>query len=165
MPFLATAAAIAAIAGTAVSVVGAIKQGQAAKQEEEARANLEKIRAKRERVQQIRQARIQRAEILQQGANAGVGESSSVATGAAGVYGQAFSNISYINQQTSIGQSITNARQSQLDAQGVSVLGQGFADIGGTIFANRKNIQDVFADDIKPKDVSGGVYDIEEPII
>lgn len=134
-----------AVAGTATATYGGIKQGQAAKEEERQRANLEKLRAKRERVQQIRQARIQRAEILQAGANSGAGESSSVQTGAAGTYAQAFSNISYINSQEAIGRGISEARQDQINAQGLQTLGKGMQDLGGIIFANAQDINDIFS--------------------
>ncbi len=144
MPALAIASLVLGGIGTGMSVFGGLKAGKAAKQEEAHRASLEKLRAKRERVQQIRQARIQRAEILQQGENAGAGESSSVATGAAGTFAQAFSNISYINQQESIGRGITAARTDQIAGQGLATLGKGMQDVGGMIFANQKNIQDVF---------------------
>ncbi len=149
-----SAAALTLSAGGFVGkIIGGIQQNKAMKQEENQRANLEKLRAKRERVQQIRQARVQRAEILQAGANSGASESSSVQSGAAGVYAQAFSNISYINQQESIGQGIHNARQSQIDAQGTIMLGQGMQDIGGAIFANKQNIHDVFSQDPVPDDI------------
>ncbi len=139
--------------GSAVAVHGQIQKGKAMKDEEKSRANLEKLRTKRERVNQIRQARIQRAEILQSGANAGASDSSSVQSGAAGTYGQAFSNISYINQQSSISTSISNARQKGIDADGIIALGKGLQDGAGAIFANRQNINDVFSEDPVPDDI------------
>lgn len=115
--------------GTGVAVHGQSQQLKAAKRGEEAKARLEAIRTKRERTQQIREARIRRAEILQQGANAGVSESSSVQSGASGVYGQAFSNIQYLNQQESAGKAISSARQDEINAQGIQALGKGITDI------------------------------------
>jgi len=126
-----------AIVGTTTATVGALKAGKAAKAGEQARARLEAIRSQRERTDQIRQARIRRAEIVQAGENAGVSESSSVQSGAAGVFGQAFSNISYINQQESAGKAMSNARQDGHDAQGLIALGQGMSDIAGTAFTYR----------------------------
>ncbi len=139
--------------GPGFQVLGQVEAGKARKNEENLRASLEKIRAKRERVQQIRQARIQRAEILQQGANSGASESSSVQTGAAGTYAQAFSNIQYINTQEAIGRGLKESRQDAQDAAGLITLGKGIMDVAGMAFGNMQNINTIFQEPPIPDDV------------
>lgn len=145
MPQAIPIAALALTAiGTGVSVYGAMEQGAAQQKQERAQSRLQSIRAARERTSQIREARIRRAEIIQAGANQGASESSSVASGAGNVRQQSFSNIQYINQQEGMGIAISKARQEQINAQGISTLGQGIAAVGGTVFNNREEIGSIF---------------------
>ena len=133
-----------AFAGTAASVYGQVQAGKAAKDAQIARARQEEIRAAQQRTQQIRQSRIKRAQIEQAAASSGA-ESSSATTGASGVTSAGFSNIQYINDQVSIGKSASAAEQRGIDAQGISNLGSGVAALGGSVFNQRAEIQDIFS--------------------
>lgn len=132
-----------AIVGTTVSVVGSLEQGAAQKKAERARQRLQQVSAQRERTQQIRQARIKRAQIAQSGTNSGAGESSAVEGGMAGVQSQALQNIGFIGRQVNAGEEISRANQDLINAQGISSLGGGITDIGGTIFSNRAELNDI----------------------
>lgn len=138
--------ALAAIAvGTGISTYAGVEGAKAARKVSEARSKGESIRAARERTKQIREGRIKQAQILQAGANVGAGESSSVQSGAAGAMQSAFGNIQFINQQESIGKSITTAQQGVYRAQGVGAIGAGISDIGGAVFNNRQELGDIFS--------------------
>jgi len=87
------------VAGTAVSAAGAFQSMSAQQQQLKARQAMMNLQTQNERLDQVRQARIKRAQIIQSGTNQGVGASSSVQTGASGVQGQAESNIQFIDSQ------------------------------------------------------------------
>ena len=137
------ALSIAAI-GAATSAYGGLQQASAMKKAERARARQEEIRASRERMSQVREAIAKRASIEQSATNQGSAESSAGIGGAQGVTGQLGTNQAYITQQQLVGESLSRANQQIADAQGVQVLGAGIADVGGTVFANRKEIKDIF---------------------
>jgi hypothetical protein len=140
-----TIAAIAlTLVGTGVGVYGAMEQGAAAKQSERTQQRLQDRRAARERTQQIRQARIQRAQVFAKGANQGAGESSGVQGGAYAASSNAYSNIQYINAQQGYGQAMSRARQRGMDGQGISALGAGLQDLGSTVFTYKDELGDIF---------------------
>jgi len=142
---LAVVGLAAALVGTGVSAYGQMQQGKAAHDAAAAQARMEEVRAAKERTQQIREGRIKRAQIEQAAATTGTGMSSSATTGASGVTAQAYGNIQFINDQASIGKSISTAQQKGIDAAGISSLGQGIAQVGGSIFGNREELSSIFS--------------------
>lgn len=137
--------AVGAIVGTVGAVSGMMSQQREAK----ARQRQSDLEAQNARLDQVRQARIARARIIQSGANQGAGESSSVTTGASGATSQADSNIQYINDQVSVNTAIQSAQRQQINAQGLQALGNGITNIGSTVFGNDKFIEK------KAKDIFG----------
>lgn len=140
-----TAIALTAmVIGTGVSTYSSVEASSNAKKAEQMKQRQAEVAAQRERTQQIRQARIKRAQILQSAANQGASDSSSAVSGASGVMSQAYGNIQYINDQEMLGKSVSSAQQKIYDNQGDAALGQGISAIGGTVFANRDEIGDIF---------------------
>jgi len=142
--FLAIASLALSAIGTGTSILGGLKEGAAQKSAEKMRAGQLRIETARERTRQIRAGRAARAQVLQQGANTGASESSSVATGAAGAMSQAYSNIVGLNQQESAGIGQSAIRQDIIDARGIQTLGQGMTQLGGAIFNNQDELADIF---------------------
>ena len=142
---LAVVGLASALVGTGISAYGQMQQGKAAHDAAAAQARMEEVRAAKERTQQIREGRVKRAQIEQAAANTGTGESSSAITGASGVQAQTFGNIQFVNDQVGIGKSISTAQQKGIDAAGISSLGQGIAQVGGSIFGNRAELSDIFS--------------------
>jgi len=136
---------IVAAIGTAISAYGQVEAGHAAKDANAGRARQQEVQAAQERTKQIREGRIKRAQIQQVAANTGTADSSSAITGASGVTAQTFGNIQFINDQASIGKSISTAQQKEINAQGTAAVGQGIAQVGGSIFSNREELSSVFS--------------------
>lgn len=140
--FIAGAALV--VAGTGVQVAGSLMAQGAQKKATQAQAGMQQVQAARERYQQIRQARIARANIVQEGENQGAGGSSSVISGAAGVMNQAYGNIGYINDQAVTGKIVSRAKQDMINAQGIQTIGSGISSLGGSVFQNSKELNDIF---------------------
>lgn len=123
-------------AGTLLQTGGAIMGAGAQAKENKARQSQADLEAQNQTLQQVRQARIKRAQIIQSGANAGVGGSSSVVGGAFDVQTTANQNVGYIGTQQSINSNILKAQQEQTNAAGLSNLGAGITNVGGTVFGH-----------------------------
>lgn len=122
------------VAGTAISALGALKSQGAEAQQMRARQAMTNIQAQNERLDQVRQARIKQAQIVQMGNNQGAGESSSVTTGASGVQGQAESNIQYIGAQQNAINDIFSADRAKMDGGAISSIGGAVSGMGRTLF-------------------------------
>ena len=148
------AAAASAIGGT----VATARSSRAAKDAEVLRAQSERVQAQRERTQQIRAMRRQRAEIIQAGENAGASGSSSVIGGADSVSSQAFSNIQYIGNQEALGGAMTSVNQRSINAKALGGFSQAVGQFAGVALQAR----DVFS----PVQTGGGTspkVDTERP--
>lgn len=142
--YIAIAAATTAAVGTGVAAYGQLKGVEAQKKAEKARAHQAELEAARQRLTQVREARAKAAAIAQSSESQGSGLSSSAQSGAAGVTGQLNSNQQYITQQQLVGEQLSRANNQISDAQGISVLGKGITDIGGTVFAHKDTVTDIF---------------------
>lgn len=127
-------------AGLVTSVAGSIAGGEAQKKAQQAQSNMENLQAARERTQQIRDSNTQAARITQGAVNQGAGDSSSAVAGAANAGTQAMSNIQYIGYQQQTGLAISAAKQQEVNAQGISAIGNGLTQLGGSVFDNRKEL-------------------------
>lgn len=132
------------VAGTATSIVGGVMGMNAQKEEVRARQRQQDLQAQQARLQQIRAARVQRANIVQGAASSGTGESSSAITGESGVVAKEEGNIQNIDDQQHIGQVIESAQMQQIQAKGIQSIGQGMTSVGGTIGDNKDAIQNIF---------------------
>jgi len=133
-----------AAGGTVVSTIGALQNQAAMARAERANRRAQEIASARERTKQVREARITAARIAQSAIAQGVQESSGAKGGLFSLQSQRNANLSYINQQELISQALSKARQQQINSQGLVTLGEGTAKIGGTIFGNREEINDIF---------------------
>lgn len=122
------------VAGTLVSAGGQIMGQQAADKARKAQQRQADMEAQRKKLEQVRQARIARANIIQAGENQGAGGSSAVQGGAMGVTAQANQNIQYVGDQQNINNAISHAQTQEANAAGLSNLGAGIASFGGTVF-------------------------------
>lgn len=122
------------------TIMGAAAQGRMARLQGQAT----QLRAARDRINMVREARIKTAMITQSAANSGTTGSSASAGGTGSVTSQLGSNLSFQNQQLQIGQGMTNAYQSIASAEGVEAIGGGLIKTGGTIFQNRDQVNDIF---------------------
>lgn len=113
----------------AALAIGSLVAGEEARSEQRKASRLQRRlqerQNQRERLQQVREANIERARIRASAANAGTAESSGVQGGIAAVQQSAASNISFINQADNLQQGIASANRRAQDAAGASqALGQ-----------------------------------------
>ena len=105
------------------AVGGAVQAGKARREQKRANEQANRARtlqARRGAVEQVRQAKIARSSVVQQGENQGVGGSSAVLGGAGGVKSQAGGNIGFANQIFGLQNSIHRLQQSAMSFQGQS---------------------------------------------
>lgn len=129
----AVGAGIVGLTGTAISMAGQARAAKdAAKAQREASAAQSRaasVEAQRARIQQAREARIRRAQVLASGTNTGLGTGTSGIGGAIGsISSQMGANIGAINQQQTFADQTSTALQKAADA---NVKGQQWQMIGG----------------------------------
>ncbi len=142
---------VALAAGLAVSAIGAgiglVQEARAAKEAERA-AEFENARAEVEnrqrRIQQIRQGRIQRAQVVQAGETQGVAGSTGVMGGAASIQSQLATNVAAFGQQQAAGEgaarSVSRARRAT-ERAGVA---QAVGGAGQDVFQSQGGYQQLF---------------------
>ena len=80
--------------------------------------------AQQEKMQQLREARIRRAQVIASGVNAGAGNSSAVEGGASSAYSAALSNVSNLNAIQTYSENISNINQQLAESSArLNVLG------------------------------------------
>ena len=165
MPLAAIPAVYFAAAGLAVAAYGAYTQYEAAgdaahaagqaSAAQQRQAQLEQRRADIQNARQlrsaVRQARIARASVLNQGANAGTSFSSGVLGGVDSVTAQERSNVGFFNQMTELQGDVTQAKiaegtamagvsEAQADGNRAAAIGS----LGGTIFSAAGGYKTIF---------------------
>jgi len=105
------------IAGSLIASNKARKQAAKARKVDQKRAQLSSARSA---VEQVRQAQIARASVLQQGVNQGVGDSTAVAGGAGSISSQAGSNIAFAQRLFDLQNSARRLRESAFKFNGIS---------------------------------------------
>jgi len=140
-----------AIGGFLMSAKGQADQKKAQKKalaaDQEARASQQKqqdLESARERRRVLRQARIQRATVIQAGENQGVAGSSAVAGAISSIGSQTGSNLSFLDQSAQNTANTNAALAGQSRALGAADAGAGLSQLGGTIFSNAGNIASIF---------------------
>lgn len=136
--------AVLSVVGAGIGLFGQMSQASAQRDASRAQARLASLKAARERTQQIREARIKRAQVEQTAANAGAAASSGAISGAQTIESAAASNIAYINQEEGFQQAFDHFRRRELNAEGIAQLGSSVMGIGSTIFNNKDEIGDIF---------------------
>jgi hypothetical protein len=93
------------------------------------------FQAQQQRLQQVRESRIQQAKIVQAGVNQGVGstEASSVLTGKSGVYGQAETGIANISDEEGIANDIFKEQKHMLNTSIFDTLATGMNQTAGAL--------------------------------
>lgn len=122
----ATLSAVAGIAGTAASFVGAMQQQKGAKKAEEIRKKQMDLQAQRDRRASLRQSIIARAQASSNATAQGADQGSGLAGGLSGISNQNAQNQLGINQGQELGTRMFGA-QSQISK------GQTLQSIGGAI--------------------------------
>jgi len=109
MPAFSSYVVGALVTGSLVEGRKGRKDAQRAREIDEDRARLE---SGKQAIQQVREAQIARAQLIQQGASQGAGESSSVQGAAGSIQSQAGGNIAFAQQLFSLQQSASRLRSS-----------------------------------------------------
>lgn len=124
-PMLMAVSGVAAVAGTVMSYNQQKKAGELAQQQQE-------VNYRRERMQAIRQAQIQRAQAIMSSVGAGSSESSGAAGGIGSISSQLGTQMGFGSQMSELTQGINQANQSASMWGGVANLGMtGFNMFGG----------------------------------
>ncbi len=105
------------------------KANKANKRARKEQQKADKLRSQKSAVEQIRQAQIARASIVQSGENQGVGGSSGVLGGAGSVSAQAAGNLGFANQVFALQQSQNRLMESAYSHQSNAQLGQAIGDV------------------------------------
>ncbi len=132
----------AAVVGAAATVYSGQQQAKATKnaanaqrEATAAQARAASVDSQRDRIQQVREARIRRAQVLAASGNEGIGFGSSGTQGAVGsISTQAAANIGSINQQQTFADEASAALQRAADAQVSAQKWQTIGAIGKSIF-------------------------------
>jgi len=125
---IATIAAIATVVGTIGSMYYQGKQMDAQKKAMKLQQQSNDNVARRQRRQAMRQAAIKRAQIQMQGEGQGAGQSSAVKGAVSGIISQAGEMMGFSTMQQGIGNKVTNARISAIEAGGKASLWGGIAN-------------------------------------
>lgn len=120
---MAVATAIA-VAGLVLTAVGTFQSIQSQKKAAKKQDKLNALQAQRERRQAIREARIERAQVLNSGIQVGAGESSAVSGGISSVASQLGSNLGFSNQTEKLGKAINRDLRRASNFQGLASFGQ-----------------------------------------
>lgn len=124
-PLITAVSGVAAVAGTVMSYNQQKKAGRLAEQQQE-------VADRRDRMQAIRQAQIQRAQAIMSSVGAGSSESSGAAGGIGSISSQLGTQMGFGSQMSALTQGINQANQSASMWGGVAKLGMtGFNTFGG----------------------------------
>lgn len=132
LPIIAIAATVAGTIGSVLSASAAAKQQQKAIQ---AQSSMAANQTTREKLQQVRQARIAAGAVQQAAETQGVGTSSAAQGGQGSIFSQANSNISFLDQQQYTANIASKAlgRANALESQ--AAIFSGAASVGESIFS------------------------------
>lgn len=152
MAVFSTIAAVAVGVSAAATVYSSNKQAKATKQaaaaQREATAaqgRASSVEAQRARIQQVREARIRRAQVLSSGTNAGLGTGTSGIGGAVGsIASQMGENIGTINQQQTFAQETSAALQQSADYQVKAQKWQMIGNFSKSIFNQAGGFTTIF---------------------
>lgn len=146
------AATSLAIAGLAVSIIGAAgsaatsymasKEAKKQAKEEKKRQELEQ---RRERLKTIREGRIKRAQTLNTGAQIGATGSSGLSGGLSSTSSQVGTNLGYSTQVEGINDNIYKSSKRIASLQQLGSISSGIGSIGGAVFGNAGAISNAFS--------------------
>lgn len=133
-------AGVLSLAGTAVQVMGSMKQANAQKQAEKIRMNQADLEATRARREQIRRAQVARASATASAVTQGAQFSSALEGGKAQVSNESGRNMVAINQDQGIGNALYRTNKKYAQGQMMSTIGQGISSATGAFSSNSETI-------------------------
>lgn len=131
---------VGGLVGTAMQVKGANEATAGQKTAEDIRKAQMEVEAVRQRRQIIRQALVQRADVLTNATAQGGQGGSGLAGGLAAVSSQRGSNITNVNQSTDIGNQMFSANRRISAGQTMASTGSGISSLGGALVKNQDAI-------------------------
>lgn len=133
------------LAGVGFQVYSGSKQRSAQKKRQRLLEQKQRADTRRARRQALREARIARGSVVNQGANSGVLGSSGALGAVASINSQAGSNFGYLSQTQNINAGIGAANQSAISAQGFASIGSGLTRLGSMGIRNARTIDNLMA--------------------
>tara|TARA_R110000744_G_scaffold91073_1_gene176837 strand:- start:3588 stop:4019 length:432 start_codon:yes stop_codon:yes gene_type:complete len=143
---MSTAAAVAVVVGTAVSVDASRKAAAATKEKGKVISAQQRVQDRSTQRQAARTARIKQAQIEQAAETSGVAGSSSEASAKASLSTQVAANQARISGQQLGAASVTNLNNDIADAQVQSTLGSGISSVGSQAFSATGGFDNLFKD-------------------
>lgn len=116
--------------GAVTGLIGGLNEASANKHALEAQQRMADLQTQRQRIQQIRDARRQRAQVEQAAANSGSSDSSGAISGAQTITSQEGSNLGYINETQGLQSRITHYKQTAMNAQSLQQMGNSISSMG-----------------------------------
>lgn len=141
---MSTAAAVAIVVGTAVSIDATRDAAKASKERNKVQTASQKAQDSAALRQQARQERIRRAKILQAGENTGSGASSREVGSIAALQTQVAANVGRVEGQQKTAEGIGKLNQDIADSQVQKGLGQGIKSIGSSAFSTTGGFDNLF---------------------
>jgi len=141
---MSTAAAVAIVAGTAVSIDASNKASSAAKEKGRVMSASQRIEDAATMRKQAREARIQRARIAQASENIGTGGSSQELGAQSSLSSQVGANTARIGGQQLVAEGITSLNKDIASAQTQGAIGQGISSLGSTAFSATGGFDNLF---------------------
>jgi len=144
---MAITSTMVAIAGLGLSAFGSYQQSKAAGRAADAQQKSLRlqqrqaaIKASRERIGQIRDARRARAAVIASGVNAGVGGSSGVAGGVGGIQSNLAGNLAFSRNIQSLGEQATSANVASAGYTADANMWGAVSNAGGFMFSDSERI-------------------------
>ena len=143
---MSTAAAVAIVAGTAVTIDAGRKSAAAAKEKGQVISAQQRVQDRSTQRQAARAARIKQAQIEQAAESSGVTGSSSATSAQASLSTQVAANQARISGQQLGAASVTNLNADMADAQVQATLGAGITSVGSAAFSATGGFDNLFKD-------------------
>lgn len=121
--------------GTGASIISSEMSRHEQKKASRAQRRIQQRQSQRERLEQIRQARVQGAQILQAGVNTGTQGASGIQGGLANVQTQSAGNISFLNQIESMQQSIQRRQEKAAQYAGIADTASALGNLALTAYS------------------------------
>lgn len=141
-------------AGTAFSVYQGNQAAKDQKKAMKAQQRASDLKAARERVQAVREARIRRASVVASAGQTGTGMSSGVAGGTGSIQSQLGGNLNFSLGQQALGREATSANISAAGHQADANMWSAVAGLGGSLIGNSQQVSSLFS----PSPVSNNLY-------
>lgn len=143
---MSTAAAVAIVVGTAVSIDASRKSAVASKEKGQVMSAQQRVQDRSTQRQAARAARIKQSQIAQAAETSGVAGSSSEASAQASLSTQVAANQARISGQQLGAANITSLNADMADAQVQGAIGAGITSVGSFAFSASGGFDSLFKD-------------------